>query len=298
DHWLGYLNQDKAANYFPDALWQNQERLKLPGNAGGKQQQYSHDLFTEFALNFIQQHKSEPFFLYIAYTIPHVDHQVPDLAPYAAQTWPGKAREYAAMITRMDTDVGRIATLVDKLRLEHNTLILFCSDNGGPAPFQEVFQSNDPLRGHKGQLYEGGLRIPMLARWPGHIPSGRISASPWYLADIFPTLTELTGCPTRAKLDGLSVLPTLLGKDQQRSDRFLYWEQTSSGFRQAVRWKNWKAIRAGLHGPVELYDLAQDPAESKNVANLQPSVVQIIETYLETARITSDEWPVSDSTKR
>ncbi len=295
DNWLGYLNQDKAANYFPDALWKNQEQLKLPGNADGKQQQYSHDLFTEFALNFIQQHKSDPFFLYVAYTIPHVDHQVPDLGPYAAQTWPGKAREYAAMITRMDADVGRIATLVDKLGLADNTLILFCSDNGGPAPFQDVFQSNGQLRGHKGQLYEGGLRIPTLARWPGHIPSGRVSSTPWYLADIFPTLVELSGSPIPAKLDGVSVLPTLQGKELPISDRFLYWEQTSNKFQQAVRWKTWKAIRTGLRGPVELYDLAQDPTESKNIAKSQPQVVLAVEDFLKSARTDSAEWPISDS---
>lgn len=292
DQWFGYLNQNTAHSYYPKALWLNKEPFDLPGNSDGKRQQYSHDLFTGFALNFIRAHRDRPFFLYVPFTIPHGAWEVPDLGDYADRDWPKGAREYASMVTRMDADVGRILALVDELKLRDNTLVFFCSDNGGPAPFGETFHTNGALRAKKGQVFEGGLRVPMIARWPGHVPAGKVSDAPWYFADVLPTLAELAGAKPPAKIDGVSVLLTLLGKEQNLADRFLYWEQTGGRFDQAVRWRNWKAVRLGKDTPLELYDLKDDPSETKDIAAANPSVIREIEEYLKTARTDSEEWPV------
>lgn len=163
DQWFGYLNQNVAHSYYPDALWLNRDRFDLPGNSDGRRQQYSHDLFTGFALNFIRAHREKPFFLYVPFTIPHGAWEVPDLGHYADRDWPKQAREYASMVTRMDSDIGRILALVDELKLRDNTIVFFCSDNGGPAPFGDTFNTNGELRGRKGQVYQGGLRVPMIA---------------------------------------------------------------------------------------------------------------------------------------
>lgn len=211
------------------------------------------------------------------------------MGQYENQSWPKGAREYASMVTRMDTDVGRILALLDELKLRDNTIVFFCSDNGGPAPFGETFHTNGALRGKKGQVYEGGLRVPMIARWPGHVPDGKVNDTPWYFADVLPTLAEIAGAKFNHKVDGISVVPALLGKEQN-TDRLLYWEQTSNGFDQAVRWKNWKAVRIGKNA-LELYNLATDPSETKNVATENPTVVARIEEYLKTARVESEDWP-------
>lgn len=292
DQWFGYLNQQTAHTYFPQFLWLNRERFDLPGNAGGKEQQYAHDLFTGFGLNFLRAQRDQPFFLYLAYTIPHGAWEVPDLGPYADRGWRKGAAEYAAMVTRLDDDVGRLLALLDELKLRDNTIVFFCSDNGGPAPFGDVFNTNGTLRAKKGQVYEGGLRVPMIVRWPGRVPSGRVSDAPWYFADFLPTAAEIAGTKAPEKTDGVSVLPTLLGKEQDLSNRFLYWEQPSRGVEQAVRWRNWKAVRHGLTGAIELYDLAHDPSEKDDVAGSNPQVVAEIERYLKTARTDSEEWPV------
>ncbi|WP_437204950.1 arylsulfatase [Planctomicrobium sp. SH664] len=292
DEWFGYLNQDRATNYYPDSVWKNRERHVIAENADGKQGAYSHDLFTDFALDFIRRHQSEPFFLYVPYTIPHVAHQVPDLQQYAGRDWPDKAREYAAMISRMDADVGRIVKLLDHSGLSEKTLVFFCSDHGGPAAYQKVFASNGNLRGRKGTLSEGGLRTPMIVRWTGQIPASRTSDVVWSFPDLFPTFAELAGARVTTPVDGVSILPTLLGKSQNLEDRMLYWEQMSNGLQQAVRWQNWKAVRTGLAAPLEIYDLASDPTESHNVANEHPEVVRRVEEFLKTARSESEEWPL------
>jgi arylsulfatase A-like enzyme len=291
DQWFGYLNQDTAKKYYPPFLWLNKERFDLVGNADGRREQYSHDLLTGFALNFIRAHRDEPFFLYVPYTIPHAAHEVPDLGDYAGKEWPDEARQYAAMVSRMDADVGRIVELVDSLKLSEKTLIFFTSDNGGPAPFDSVFHDNGILRGKKGTMYEGGLRVPMIARWPGHVPAGQTSDVPWYFADFLPTAAELAGASVPGKIDGVSVLPTLLGKKQDLADRFLYWE-IHPNFRQAVRWRHWKAVREGSKSPLQLYDLTSDPTESRNVAERNPQVVAEITKFLSTARTESDAYVV------
>ena len=195
------------------------------------------------------------------------------------------------MITRMDADVGRIMTLLKELGIDEQTLVFFCSDNGAARRWEGIFDSSGPLRGHKGDPYEGGIRTPMIVRWPGKVPAGKTSDAAWYFADVLPTLAELAGVKPPPNVDGISVLPVLLGKKQNPGDRFLYWEFFDPAFQQAVRWRNYKAVRLAQSKSLELYNLAEDIAEEQNVAAQHPEVVARIERYLATARTDSPNWP-------
>jgi arylsulfatase A-like enzyme len=291
DEFFGYLNQNHAPFYYTDYLWHNQEKKVIEGNQGGKREQYTHDLLTEFALDFIRRHRREPFFLYVPYTIPHFNLEVPTLEPYAEKDWPERARIFAAMITRMDRDVGRILDLLEELGIEQNTIVFFCSDNGGSNGGGALFESCGGLRGDKGSLHEGGLRTPMIVRWPGKVAAGGVSDTVWYFADVLPTLAELAGADVPADLDGVSVLPTILGKTQDLGDRFLYWEKPPPGLQQAVRWRHYKALRRGRAQPLKLYNLGVDTREERDIAAEHPDVVAKFEAYLENARTESANWP-------
>ncbi len=296
DEWFGYLNQRHAHTYYPEYLWKNQQKLVLEGNLDGRRQTYTHDMFTEFALRFIEQHgvidqqRAGPFFLYMAYTIPHGKHEVPSDAPYSDKDWPQKLKNYAAMVTRLDGDVGRIMALLKKLELDQDTIVFFTSDNGA-AFVESTFRSSGRLRGHKGDLYEGGIRVPMIVRWPGRIEPGSTSDQAWAFWDFLPTAAELAGLKPPRGIDGVSMLPALLGK-KQPDHEFLYWEFPSGGYRQAVRHGPWKAVRNQWGQPLELYNLRHDPAESNNIAKDHADVIARIETYMKTAHTDSENWPV------
>ena len=292
DEWFGYLNQRHAHSYYPSYLWRNEEKFILPGNQDGQQNQYSHDLFTDFALDFIGRHKYKPFFLYLAYTIPHAKYEIPSTEPYTDKSWPQDGKVHAAMITRMDADIGRLMKLLREFDIDGQTLVFFCSDNGAVRRWEGLFDSSGPLHGHKSDLYEGGIRTPMIVRWPGKVAAGKTSDAVWYYADVLPTLAELAGVKPPANIDGISVLPTLLGKKQKTDDRFLYWEFPSGKLKQAVRWRNYKAIRPELGKSLELYNLAEDIAEEHNIADQNPEIVSRIEAYLATARTDSPYWPI------
>ena len=308
DTFFGYLNQVHAHNYYPDYLWRNEERIKIDGNVvkngvALKRAQYAPDLFTNEALRFLEQKKDKPFFLYLAYITPHANNErgimegngleVPSDAPYSDRPWPQVEKNFAAMVTRMDADVGRLMAQLKKLGLDDNTVVFFSSDNG---PHKEgghdprFFQSGGPLTGIKRDLYEGGIRVPMIARWPGHIAAGRASDQVWTFWDFLPTAAELAGAMAPAGLDGISVLPTLLGKGEQKQHDFLYWEFHERGFQQAVRMGDWKAVRSAWAEPLELYDLRTDLAEKHNVAGQHVEIVDRIEEYLKTARTASARW--------
>jgi arylsulfatase A-like enzyme len=292
DHWFGYLNQKNAHSYYPPYLWRNETKQVLEGNQDDGRRTYSHDLFTEFALDFLRTARQGPFFLYLPYTVPHAKYEIPSTEPYAGKPWPADAKVHAAMITRMDRDIGHIMALLKELKLDENTLVFFCSDNGAAQRWNGLFDSSGPLRGRKRDMYEGGIRTPMIARWPGRVPAGRESRAVWYFADVLPTFAELAGVKPPRNIDGISVLPTLLGKKQKTDDRFLYWEFFEGGFKQAVRWRNFKAVRAGLDKSLELYDLEKDPGERNDIADKRLDVVGRIELYLTTARTDSPNWPV------
>jgi arylsulfatase A-like enzyme len=294
DEWFGYLNQRRAHTYYPTFLWRNKEKVILDGNLAEPKTDYTHDMITNFALDFIRDHQSQPFFLYLPYCIPHDDYEIPSVEPYADQRWTETEKIFAAMITRMDGDVGQIMALLKELGIDENTVVFFCSDNGAAQRWEGRFDSSGPLRGKKRDLYEGGIRTPMIARWPGRIQPGTVSDLVWYFTDVLPTAAEIAGVTPPAAIDGVSVLPTLLGRQQDLSDRYLYWEFHERGFQQAIRMGDWKAVRLGPDEELELYDLSQDIGEQHNVAAEHPQVIARIEAVLETARTPSTAWPVGD----
>ena len=286
DDFFGYLNQHHAHNYYPEFLYRQEERVTLPGNGIGPDDNvavervtYSHDLFAEEAIGWVKEHAEGPFFLYLALTIPHANNEggratgdgmeVPDYGPYADEDWPDPEKGRAAMITRMDGDVGRLLDLLDDLGIDDDTIVFFTSDNG---PHREgnsdpdFFDSNGPLRGIKRDLYEGGIRVPMIVRWPGHVPAGESDDQVWAFWDVLPTLAELAGAADAvpSDIDGLSMLPAILGPDAagrpQEDHESLYWEfHEGRASKQAVRMGDWKGVRLSPSGPLELYDLATDP---------------------------------------
>ncbi len=268
-----------------------------------KRVEYSHDLFTKEALDFIDRNSRKPFFLYLAYTIPHANNEagsegmeVPSLEPYADENWPEPQKGHAAMITRMDSDIGRLMAKLKKLGIDDNTLVMFSSDNGphregGAEP--DFFNSSGPLRGIKRDLYEGGIRVPLIARWPGKIKQGGESEHVSAFWDFLPTCAELAGAKSPENIDGISMVPVLLGRaEKQKKHKFLYWEFHENGSRQAVRMGDFKAVRLTPDKPLELYDLAEDISEKRNIAERYPDVIAQIETYLKAARSESPDWSI------
>jgi arylsulfatase A-like enzyme len=320
DHWFGYLNQRHAHNYYPEYLWRNEEKLELsnevepvnpPGGVATKRVQYSHDLFTADALNFIEQNRNRPFFLYLTYTIPHANNEagtkgmeVPSYVPYANENWPEAQKGHAAMITRMDRDIGRLLARLKALGLDEKTLVLFSSDNG---PHKEggadpaFFNSSGPLRGHKRDLYEGGIRVPLIARWPGYVPAGSGTDHVSAFWDFLPTCCDLAGIVPPEGIDGISILPTLLGRrERQRRHRYLYWEFHEQGKKQAARIDDWKGVRLNVaknpDGPIELYNLASDIGEQRDVAAEHPGIIRRMAVIMATAHKPSEHWAWPEQT--
>ena len=301
DEFFGYLHQIHAHSYYPEFLWHNGRKHPLPRNANGGRGEYSADLIAERALRFIRANRDRPFFLYAAFTLPHGRFQVPNDEPYGGRDWPQAEKNFASMVTRLDGHIGRIVALLDELTLDRDTIVFFTSDNGGvSADGHDVarFRSNGPFRGEKGSLYEGGIRVPMIVRWPGRVAANATSDVPWGFWDVLPTAAALARARAPAGLDGVSMLPAILGEKaagpDQRSREFFYWEhqqfdRQKSALRanamiQAVRVGDWKAVRPRPGAPLELYDLARDVGETRDVSDAHPEVVARIESYLETAR--------------
>ncbi|HZS06208.1 MAG TPA: arylsulfatase [Blastocatellia bacterium] len=321
DESFGFLDHTHAHRQYTGHLWKNGEVFPVD-----LEKDYAGDLFAQAALDFIGRNSRRPFFLYLAFTVPHAELRAPedsmkeyrgkfpetpfvnaraDAVPtiqpsperlpsigYRSQPTPRAA--FAAMITRMDRHVGIILARLKELGIDDNTIVFFTSDNGphkegGADPV--FFNSNGGLRGIKRDLYEGGIRVPMVVRWPGQIKAGRVSDQVWAHWDFLPTAAELVGVKAPAGIDGISMLPALLGKKQKQHE-FLYWEFFERGFDQAVRMGDWKAVRNGADSPLELYDLKADRGEQNNVAAKYPEIVKRIEAYLKTARTESEQWKV------
>jgi arylsulfatase A-like enzyme len=289
DHYFGYLDQVHAHDYYTTYLMRNGDTLAIPENENGQRRVYSHDLLAKDALDFIREHQQEPFFLYLPFTPPHGRYEVPDNSAYADQDWPEQVKNYAAMITRMDRDIGRIFELLKELNLDEQTIVFFTSDHGPNPPFVKAIESNKPFRGVKRQVLEGGLRVPMIVRWPGKVPAGQVSDFVWAFWDVMPTPADLAGIPTPEQTDGISVLPTLLGKSQEGHE-FLYWEFYDP-FQQAVRLGDWKGIRLGLEEPLHLFNLSEDIREERNVAAAHPEIVQKIEAIMAAEHTPNEFWP-------
>lgn len=292
DEWFGFLNQQHAHGHYPEYLWRNNRKEILKGNLNGRRREYASDLMAREALHFIDCHRYEPFYLYFTPTVPHAHFEAPDLGPYAAEPWPDEWKNYAAMVTRFDSYVGRIMARLKECGLDENTLVLCCSDNGGTFE-PKAFGTMGPLKGRKGSLYEGGIRVPMIARWPGKVASGATSDLPWSFCDVLPTLADLAGARGIPRnVDGISVAPALLGKPQN-PDRPLYWETLEGrGLNQAVRIGKWKGVRRGSDAPLELYDLAADPGEARNVSAAHGDVVKKMTAFLSNCRTDAPEYPV------
>jgi len=309
DQWFGYLNQRNAHNYYPEYLWRNTERVALEGNRDGKRTQYSPNPIMDEALTFIRAKRGEPFFLYLAVTLPHANNErtretgngmeIPSDEPYSDRDWPQQQKNHAAMITRFDADVGRVMQTLNQCGIDDQTIVFVTSDNGphregGADP--NFFHSSGPLRGIKRSLTDGGIRVPMIVRWPTMIEAGTTSDEPWSFQDFLPTAAELARVEPPPGIDGISMVPTLLGPRRagrrQAAHEYLYWEFHEKGFKQAVRMGPWKGIRAKRGKPLKLYDVVADIGEKNNVAAQHPEVVAKIESILKTARTPSPHWPV------
>lgn len=313
DYFFGYLNQHHAHNYYPAYLFQNDERYPLknvvPGEGefgrgvASEKVEYSADLITAEALKWVEQHKDGPFFLYYAPTLPHANNEggkegmeVPDLGDYAKTDWPPQQKAHAAMISRLDADVGKLLALLSKLDIEEKTLVFFSSDNGphregGNDP--DFNNSNGPLRGIKRDLTEGGIRVPFIARWPGHIKAGTTSDFVGGFQDLMPTLADLAGASADVPkdTDGLSILPTLVGQsaNQQQHD-YLYWAFYERGGAQAARAGRWKVIQQPLKSTVRLYDLQSDLGEERDVAAEHPQIVKKLTESMRAAYQPNENW--------
>ena len=322
DLFYGFLCKAHAHNHYPRFLWRNEVKQIQPGNDGLQVgQTYCQDQFTNTALRFIRENRDKPLFLYMPVTIPHPPIQVPDVsldeyrdkipeAPYKRRTGyakhPTPRAGYAAMISHLDRDVGRIMTLLKELGLDKKTLVVFTSD-GGPASRREggtdsdFFNSSGNLRGRKGCLYEGGIRVPMIARWPGKIAPGSVTDRVSAFWDVLPTLAELTGAHVPAGIDGVSFAPTLLGRPEPpQKPRALYWEFPAYGGQQAVRIGRWKGIRRDILQqkkpglpPLELYDLSNDPGEKNDVAQQHPETVARLEKIMKQEHTPNKSFPIN-----
>jgi len=315
DEFFGYLNQHHAHNHFPAFLWRNEDRVALKnqvtpvGDHGGGYAhhavEFADDLFAEAALKFVDDNSSRPFFLYWSPVIPHANNErtralkngahVPDFGPFAETDWPDPDKGQAAMIHRLDGYVGRLLARLKERGLAERTLVLFTSDNGPHNESNhrlERFRPSGPYRGIKRSLTDGGIRVPFIAWWPGQIAPGTSSGHVGYFGDWMATAAELAKTSPPEDRDSISFVPTLLGRGEQKSHEFLYWEFHEGGFRQAALYQGrWKGIRSGSpQSPVVLYDTDQDPGETQDVAADQPEIAAIVGKYLETARSDSDDW--------
>jgi arylsulfatase A-like enzyme len=319
DEFFGYNCQRLAHHYYPYHLWHNQEKIMLEGNEGFKAEQYGPDVIHEQALKFLENNKDKPFFMFYPSLIPHAEMFAPEeymekyrgkfepensyqgvdsgenyrLGPYGSQ--PESRAATAAMINVLDDQVGEIVAKLNELDIYENTIIMFTSDNGphkegGANP--DYFNSSGPLKGYKRDLYEGGIRVPMIAVWKGKIQAGTETGHPSAFWDVFPTVAEITGAQTPENMDGISFLPTLLGKDNQQQHDYLYWEFHELGGRQALQKGDWKLVKYNVLDPekttTELYNLSNDLGEENNVAEQHPEIVEELSEIMKNARTESE----------
>ena len=319
DTFFGYLNQVHAHNYYPEFLWKGLERMPLRnkvqrvsrtygGFTGGwatERNEYSHDVIMREATAWLEDQGDAPFFMYLALTIPHANNEgtrgtgdgaeIPDHGIYSGRDWPDPDKGQAAMISHMDRDVGRLLDKLSELGVAEDTLVMFSSDNG---PHNEAnhdllrFNPSGPLRGTKRALYDGGIRVPFLAWWPGTIQPGRVSQHIGYFGDLMATSAELAGGELPQDTDSVSFAPTLTGRvGEQRKHEYLYWEFYEGGSAQAVRMGRWKGVRQPmLTGRVELYDVTVDLAERYDIARSHPEVVKEIEDAMQEAHVPHPNW--------
>lgn len=322
DEFFGYLNQRHAHCHYPEFLYHNDQRVYYPENGehhekenyGGEQvydengnchplgiknpeeAKYAFDEYCGKSLEFVRRSKAQPFFLYLAYTPPHGSFIVPELGYYADKDWPLSHKVYAAMITRVDNEVGKLIRLLEELNIDEKTLIIFASDNGNTdgnareeeTPTNVFFKNESPTRGGKGSSYDGGFHVPAMAYWKTHIHPGQVSDFIWAFWDFLPTAADLAGVDAPEDIDGISFLPVLLGEteNQQKHD-YLYWEFSG---KQSVRMDDWFGYKPG-GGELELFNLVSDPGQDKDVSGLHPEVSERIMEIMSREHSPSDVWP-------
>lgn len=314
DYFFGYNCQLMAHSAFPDHLWENTTKVEYPENKNCANKTWSQQEIVNHAKSFIQSNAQKPFFLYLALTVPHAEMVLPEVHMkdfigkypekpyvgnhYGSQPYPHAA--YAAMITWMDSQVGEIKALLKSLNIDENTVIMFASDNGphvegGNDP--DFFNSNGGYRGYKRDLYEGGIRTPLIVSWPAKIKAGQVSNHVSAFWDVMPTLCDIAGAKTPKHIDGLSFAPVLLGKKAKEHD-YLYWEFHEMGKRQAARMGQWKAVKLNIANPqktkTELYDLSSDPFEKVDVAAAHPDIMKKMEKIFQTAHVENQIWKFNE----
>jgi len=318
DYHYGFLSQTHAHNHFPSFLWRNGVKVPLPNDLvpvgavegtgyATKRIAYAGDLFAGEAQAFVERNRDRPFFLFLSLTSPHANNErsrvlgdgneVPDLGPYADRPWNEAQKAHAAMITRLDRDVGELMAQLWRLGLDEKTLVVFSSDNGphregGPSYDPAFFQASGPLAGIKRSLTDGGIRVPFIARWPGRIRPGSVSTHVGYFGDLMATFAEVAGAKLLPNLDSISLVPTLLGRTGQRRHEFLYWEFYEDGVSQAVLLEDrWKGIRLkNPRAPLQLYDLANDLGETTDVAAKEPNVAERLVRIMREAHVDNEHW--------
>ncbi|MEM7143866.1 MAG: arylsulfatase [Verrucomicrobiota bacterium] len=302
DHFFGYNCQRHAHSYFPPYLYDDDQRFEIPENQNGEKAVYAQELIQQDVLKWLNQNAGgdDPFFLFYAITLPHGKFEIDDQGLYADKPWTETEKNYAAMVTRIDSDLGAIVDLLEEKGVADNTLIIFSGDNGSSfnptTPIGKRFnQSMDgQLRGYKRGMYEGALRQAAFAWWPGTVPAGRVTDEPWAFWDLLPTFAELAQAdiPENFQPDGHSLVEFLKGGPAPERDYF-YWElhENKNGAIQAIRWEDWKAVRPVSSGPVELYDLAADLGETTNLAEQHPDLVAKAVTMMNNARTAHPDWP-------
>jgi arylsulfatase A-like enzyme len=328
DEFFGYLNQRHAHCHYPEFLYHNEKRIYYPENGThhlienyrGEQRydengvcqplgiddpskaKYAFDVYCERSLEFVRANKDNPFFLYLAYTPPHGSYVVPELGDYSNKDWSLSHRIYAAMITRVDSEIGKLMQLLEELSIDENTLVIFASDNGntngnskeGETPTNVFFNNESPRAGMKGDIRDGAFHVPAFARWPEQIRPGQESDHIWAMWDFMPTVAELIGVNPPENTDGISILPTLLGEtEKQERHDFLYWEFNEE---QAVRIANWYGYK-NSRGELEIYDLEKNPEQDQDLASEFPDIAKKIDEIMKREHTPSDVWPSPGETE-
>lgn len=305
DHFFGYNCQRLAHSYFPTYLHNNEQAFLLPGNDGQRVgKTYAQELIQDEMLRWLKGNAEKPFFLFYAITLPHARHEIDDYGLYKDMPWSEKEKAYAAQVTRIDSDVGKLLGTLRELGIEESTLVIFTGDNGSSfSPESEIGkrfnQASNGLRGFKRGMYEGALRQAAIAWWPGTVPAARVDDQPWAFWDLMPTFVEMSGAqpPQGYETDGLSLVGYLKGGKAPERDSF-YWElHESEKPIQAARFGQWKAVRNGADKPIEIYDLSTDAAESKDLSKHRQDLVERAEKIFTASHRPDPHWPLDQLSK-
>ena len=294
DEFYGWLISTENSNtpyYYPALRFYNRDLKVIPENENNKRGIHDSDLSVNESIDFIGRNKHNPFFLYLAFDVPHEPYFINSIEPYSSMPLSDTAKLYAALITHTDEAIGRLISYLDKTGLRDNTIIIFASDNGGAvqAPLEEL-NCNAGYRGRKGILYEGGIKVPFIVNYQKHIKGGQTKNNIIYFPDVMPTLADYAHAKVPQKADGISIKPLLNGKDQNTANRILYWE--FPGNQVAVRKGDWKAVSVKKNSKLELYNIASDPYEKTNLADKHPEILSDLEKEIKQAHVASPNWPI------